>query len=270
MKKKQAMGKDFREKDFYEEDFQGVKARRAKKNKKTYAIYKYLLFGVVLLIIGAGILFSPLFEAKTIIYEGNEHFSDSEIASMIGISAGDNVILFDRTKAENMLKSAPYIAEANITMKLPDTLIVRVAERKVRGYVPYMGAYLYIDEEGRVLETQDAYYETLPEVKGLKFDSFKVGEILPVDDDEALLAILQMSQMMRKYELLDIVVAIDVSNPRDIYAYVNQVTIYLGELENGDQKIRVMAEIVKTIAPEDRGVLDLSDLSKPLVFQYLT
>ena len=33
---------------------------------------------------------------------------------------------------------------------------------------------------------------------------------------------------------------------------------------------RMMAEILKTIPEEDRGSLDLSDLSKPIVFQYLT
>ena len=46
--------------------------------------------------------------------------------------------------------------------------------------------------------------------------------------------------------------------------------IHLGSMENGDQKIRMMAEILKTIPEEDRGSLDLSDLSKPIVFQYLT
>lgn len=78
---------------------------------------------------------------------------------------------------------------------------------------------------------------------------------------------------MEKYELLDLVVEIDVSNPKNIHAYVNQVEILLGEMENGDTKIRYMAEIMKTIPKEDRGTLDLSALDKPggtVVFRYLT
>ena len=76
--------------------------------------------------------------------------------------------------------------------------------------------------------------------------------------------------MMTKYGLLDMVVKIDVSNPKNIHAYVNQVDIRLGDIKDCDQKIRTMAEIMKTIPAEDRGTLDLSDVTKPIVFRYLT
>ena len=78
---------------------------------------------------------------------------------------------------------------------------------------------------------------------------------------------------MEKYELLDEVVEIDVSKPKDIYAYVNQVQIHLGNMTNGDMKIQYMQQIVKTIPKEDRGILDLSELDNPkanVTFQYLT
>ena len=64
-------------------------------------------------------------------------------------------------------------------------------------------------------------------------------------------------------------VEVDVSNTSDIYATVNQVQVHLGTMDNMDQKIRTMAAVVVTIPEEDRGTLDLSDLSKPIVFQYL-
>ena len=136
-----------------------------------------------------------------------------------------------------------------------------------------MGSYLYIDETGRVLDVQEACHETLPVVKGLAFGSFTLGEVIPVENPEALDVVLNISQLMEKYELLDLVVEIDVSNPKSIYAYVNQVQIILGDMENGDTKIRYMAEVMKTIPKEDRGTLDLSELDKPngtVVFRYLT
>ena len=202
--------------------------------------------------------------------EGTDRFSTSQLCEMIGLSTGDNLILFGKNRAERLLEQDPYIAHAELSAELPDTMVIKVTERKVRGYVPYMGSYLYIDEEGRVLDVQDSYFKALPLVRGLLFDSFQKGEILPVKNPEKLTVILRMSQLMQKYELLDLVVEIDVSNPKDVYAEVNQVQIHLGSMENGDQKIRMMAEILKTIPEEDRGSLDLSDLSKPIVFQYLT
>ena len=233
-----------------------------------------LVIGVAVVLVAiAAILLSPVFAAKQITANGNRHYSVGQLCEKIGLSEGDNIIFFGKGKAEKILEEDPYIADARISCRWPDTVVIDVNERKVRGYVPYMGAYLYIDEEGRVLDVQDACREALPMVKGLEFDSFTKGEIIPVENPEALSVVLLFSQMMEKYELLDMVVEIDVSKGDNVYAYVNQVQIILGNIENGDTKIRYMAEIMKTIPKEDRGTLDLSELDKPngmVVFRYLT
>lgn len=233
-----------------------------------------VLIGIAFgLVVVAGLLFSPIFAAKEIVSEGAEHYTTSQLAEMIGLSEGDNIIFFGKGKAAETLEKDPYIEEAKVSMQLPDTMIIRVKERKVRGYVPYMGAYLYIDEAGRVLDVQDICQKSLPLVKGLEFSQFTKGEVIPVENHEGLRAVLHISQLMEKYELLDMVVEIDVSDPKNIYAYVNQVQIHLGDMENGDTKIRYMGEIMKTIPKEDRGLLDLSVLDNPnqsVVFQYLT
>ncbi|MDO4531591.1 MAG: FtsQ-type POTRA domain-containing protein [Bacillota bacterium] len=235
--------------------------------------HRILMGGAVALVAVIGILLSPVFAAKHIDANGNSHYSVGQLCEKIGLSEGDNILFFGKGKAAQLLEQDPYIADAKISCRVPDTIVIDVIERKVRGYVPYMGAYLYIDEEGRVLDVQDACRDALPMVKGLKFDSFTKGEIIPVENPEALSVVLHFSQMMEKYELLDLVVEIDVSNAENVYAYVNQVQIILGNIENGDTKIRYMAEIMKTIPEEDRGTLDLSELDKPngmVVFRYLT
>lgn len=240
------------------------------QKRKPVGRQKYALAGALVILLCGCVLFSPLFAVRNIRSEGTERYSTSQLCEKIGLTTGANLILFGKERAERTLEQDPYIAHAKLSMELPDTMVIEISERKVRGYVPYMGAYLYIDEEGRVLDVQDAYFQALPLVRGLFFDSFQKGEILPVKNPEKLTVILRMSQLMQKYNLLDMVVEIDVSNPEDIYAEVNQVQIHLGSMDNGDQKIRIMAEIMKTIPEEDRGSLDLSDLNKPIVFQYLT
>ena len=265
------MKKDDKRREMSDEEWlEELEVYQKPSKKKTHINQRYVLVGVVAVLAIAAILFSPLFAAKEIRVDGNVHFTPSEIAEKIGFATGDNIIFFGTGKAENVLEEEPYIADAKVSRKLPDVLVVSLTERKVRGYVPYMGSYLYIDEDGLVLDIQDAYYESLPEVKGLDFSYFVLGEVLPVENEAALVAVLQMSQMIKKYELLDIVVQMDVSDPEDIYLNVNKVSIHIGRMADSDQKIRIMAEIVKTIPAEDRGTLDLSDLTKPIVFQYLT
>jgi len=228
--------------------------------------------GLALVVI-IGLLLSPIFALKNIAVEGANHYTAEQLCDMIGLSEGENILFYGKGKAAQTLEKDPYIADAKLSMRVPDTIVIEVKERKVRGYVPYMGSYLYIDETGRVLDVQEACRETLPVVKGLAFGNFTLGEVIPVENPEALDVVLHISQLMEKYELLDMVVEIDVSNPESIYAYVNQVQIILGDMEKGDTKIRYMAEVMKTIPEEDRGTLDLSELDKPngtVVFRYLT
>lgn len=244
-----------------------------KKPEKKGIDQKIVIALVLVVVVAACVLFSPLFSVKKIEVEGASQFTTSELCEKIGLSKGDNLLLFGKSKAEKTLEKSPYIASAKLSAKLPHTMVITIKERKARGYVSYMGAYLYIDEEGRVLEVADSCRDALPLVKGLKFDSFTEGEILPVEDADALTVILEISQLMEKYELLDEVVEIDVSNPGDVYAYVNQVQIHLGGMTNIDMKIQYMQQIVKTIPEEDRGILDLSTLDNAksnVSFRYLT
>ena len=61
--------------------------------------------------------------------------------------------------------------------------------------------------------------------------------------------------------------------PKDIYAYVNQVQIHLGNMTNGDMKIQYMQQIVKRFK-EDRGDFRPQRIGQPqnanVTFQYLT
>ena len=273
MFKKKKPKKTNRKAEMYDIDLMEELEYYQKPQQKKGIDQKVVIGCALGLVVIIGLLLSPIFALKNVAVEGASHYNETQLCQMIGLSEGDNILLFGKGKAAQILEKDPYIADAKLSMRVPDTIVIEVKERKVRGYVPYMGSYLYIDEAGRVLDVQEACREALPMVKGLAFGNFTLGEVIPVENPEALDVVLNISQLMEKYELLDLVVEIDVSNPKNIYAYVNQVQIILGDMENGDTKIRYMAEVMKTIPEEDRGTLDLSELDKrngTVVFRYLT
>lgn len=234
-------------------------------------IVKNIVYISILFVVIMGILLSPFFSISDVsIINNGERFTNTQIKNELSVSEGDNLIFFNKIKARKKLEENSYISSVTIEKKIPNALKVTVVERKVRGYVPYMGAYLYIDEEARVLETKKTYYEPLPEVVGLNFAGFVLGEVLDVENVNSLEVVLQMSQMIQKYELLAEVLKIDVSDVNDIHIYINNVDVTLGDMSEIDQKVRVIAEIIKTIPEEDRGTLDISDINKPYIFKYLT
>ncbi len=231
---------------------------------------KYIVGAALVLLAGTAVMFSPVFTVKEIRLEHSKNFTTTELADEIGLAKGDNMILFSRLRAENILKKNPYIQHADLIMELPSTMVISLTERKVRAYIPYMDSYLYIDEEGRVLDIQDTYEPGLPLVEGLQFSEFHLGDIIEVENAESLRIMLQISQMVEKYDFKNTEVTLDVSDHQNIHGHVGNVQVLLGTMDNMDQKIRTIAEFVKVRPKEDRGSIDLRDPSKRIIFQYLT
>lgn len=240
-----------------------------KKEKAKSRALKILLIFAFVLVAGFLISLSPLFECKTINVTEMKKYTKEEILNKIELKEGVNTVMFNSFSAEKILKEDPYIEKVKIKKSFPNTINVEISERLVRGYVPFMGSYLYIDEYGRVLDIQKSFTDILPVVEGLVFSEFRLGEVLDVENKEAFNVVVTVSQMMVKYNLLDIVVRIDVSDTENIYAKMNNIDVLLGNIEDCDEKIRLMSEIVKQIPENDKGTLDLRDLSKPIIFKYL-
>ena len=253
--------------EYYEEKNMSETSKGRKQRKISS---KKLLFGAFFAVMVVLFLLSPFFSVKNIEVTEMERYTRDEILSMAGISEGMNIFAFSAIKKELDLEENTYFEKVNISRKFPNTLKIEIKERLVRGYVPYMGSYLYIDEYGRVLEISSGFTKQLPVVRGLSFDSFTIGEKIDADNTEAFNVMVIIAQMMTKYEVLGEVVEIDVSDTSKIMAYVGNIEINLGDISDCDRKIRTMGEIIKKIPEGDRGTLDLSDLSKPLVFKYLT
>lgn len=256
----------------YEKEGNVTYLYKRKKFKKTFSV-KFILILLVACLGGAGIIFSPIFAVQTIDVTEMEQYSQDEICDMIALRKGTNIFLYDKNQATEILNQNHYIEYAEIIAELPNTLHININERKVRGYVPYAGSYLYIDEYGRVLDIQDEMKKALPVVYGLQFDQFRLGELLDTKNKESFNVVVLISQMITKYELLSNhinAMKIDVTDPQNIIANINQVEIRFGSVENCEQKMAYLSQILDKIPENDRGVLDLSDMSKPIVFQYLS
>ena len=99
----------------------------------------------------------------------------------------------------------------------------------------------------------------MPIVEGLEFDYFQVGEIIPVKNKATLDVVAAMSQMMIKYDMLQDIVKISVSNPDDIHIYVKKLDVFIGGLEDFDKKIQWLVQIIDVY---DMGKLDLRNVNK--------
>lgn len=240
--------------------------KRGRKNKKQKYLGLKITGAVVAVLI---IMLSPLFDIKTINASEMVAYSKSEILETGGIKEGDNLFLTALTAARKLEKD-PYFKNVDISISLPSVLNVNIEERRVRGYISYMGSYLYIDEYGLVMDSRTNFKENLPVFTGLEFSKFKVGEILEVEREEILETVVELTQIFTLYDALEKVDSVDVKDTDNITVTAGGVKVRLGRKEDLDQKIRTMKEVLAQIGEDERGTLDISDLSKPIIFKYLT
>ena len=240
---------------------------RRRRSQKLKKVRRGVLIAIAALI---ALLSSPLFAIQNVEVNQLEYFTGEEVCDLAGVTDGANLFWFNRRAARRRLEENPYIARAIFRLLPPHTLQIQVTERKLCGYIPYLGAYLYIDAEGRVLEVQNDMAEAHPVVQGLRFSGFQTGQIIEAENTDALAVVVQISKIIQKYEMDALVLEVDVSDPADLTMRVHNVVVRLGDSKDLEDKLRTMYQAVQNIPEGDRGTLDLRDLDKPIIFQYLT
>lgn len=237
---------------------------------KKISAYIFMAIAIICLIFIL-LMLCPWFNITQKTFVGLESLTEDKILSVIELdNKNSNLFAFNSIKAKKNLKKNPYIEDVTITKKLPNSIIINIKERKVRGYVPYLKNYLYIDDNGLVLDVQSSYTQPRPVVVGLDFKTFSLGNPLPVESTQTFNTIVELSKLMTKYQLIEDVVKVDVSNPEDIHLYINNINVYFGDFTNSNKKISLLNEIIKQIPKEDKGFLHLENPDESPRFEFLT
>lgn len=234
-------------------------------------IYTYILMGIALLIfIVMLLMLSPWLNIKNIEINGLETLEKADIIRQIKLDKTTNILSFNNFIVKRRLKNNYYIESVKLTKKLPDTVTIDITERQIVGYVPYINDYMYIDENGMVVDIKSSYTEPLPIIYGLNFDSFTIGKKLKTDNDEAFSIVMEITNAIKDKEDLKQILKIDISNLEDIHLYMENLDIILGNREGLNIKINTLNEIVKNFKPEEKGFLYIDDINKPPIFKYMT
>ena len=230
-------------------------------------IFSAVIFCALLL------LFSPIFHFDEISVSGNLQIDDAEILSRAGLDRAVNFFMFQPVQARRGIMENHLIDQVNFRRIFPSGLEITVWERFLSGYIEYLeGMFLYIDENGRVIEVRSYKAEALPVVTGLRFTHMQIGEILEVDNPAAFSTVVTFAQLLNRHDLTEIISQIDVSDPNNTRMRVYNMEVYLGDTSNANEKISTLREIVNEWpgAREVRGFLDLREPGSQHVFRILT
>ena len=234
-----------------------MKKRRGKIiNKRLFIILGcVLVFFVTLLCIN--IYIYENYTIKNTYVDGNTHYTDQEIMDMVMTdSFSKNSIYLSFRYSDREITGRPFIEKMDVEVLSPDTVRINVYEKAVAGYVKYLDRYIYFDRDGIVVETSNEVTEGVPLVLGLSFDYVILHEKLPVENEEIFAQILDITQLLTKYNLDANRIFFD--SDYNIYLYFDDVEVALGTEENIDEKIIRLQYILPELQGKS-GILKLSE-----------
>jgi cell division protein FtsQ len=88
------------------------------------------------------------FRVAEVTLEGRERTSRTEIAAVVGLKAGDPIFSFDPEALRQRLLALPWIKEAEVARRLPDSVAIRVVERTPFALWQRHGALTLVDMDG--------------------------------------------------------------------------------------------------------------------------
>ena len=260
------------------------KKTKKKENLRLMAFLQFIfVFGML-----AGSLImlalSPLFEIHDIYVRGNSHYSEEDIIDASGIILGTNgfkliggstedILNLRNSDAENTIKKElSYIKDVVVKFALTDKIIITVKERKPFAVVPFYGTSILVDDEAYVLETfEGGTPKSLPVIKGLKFDSFEIGQALELESmDNFFYAVNLINEIVKSdsksdFKLFSKIDYFDVHDIDNIcILYDSRIVVNLGNLEKLSYRIDFAKEILKkNIREDEKGQLDFTLSENP-------
>ena len=185
---------------------------------------------------------------KNVYVEGNLHYTEQEVKDMVMQGPlGNNSWYLSMKYRKKGLVGIPFIEKMSVDIMSPDTIKITVYEKAVAGYIEYLGKYMYFDKDGIIVETSDVKTAGIPQVTGLQFDYVVLHERLPIENDTMFQSILDITQLLTKYEISIDKIYFDQNNQMTLY--FENIRVRLGDISNIDDKIMRL----KAILPELEG-----------------
>lgn len=236
---------------------------RRKRRKRRRALLRavFTLLAVIIISVILCYLAVKLFETRKINVTGDQYTSAQEVKEWVlsgKYSSNTLYILWKYNKED--VKQLPTVEKIKVKLKSPWEVNIQLTEKTFSGRVEVNGEFLYFDKDGMAcLKTPDVI-ERVPYIEGMTLDTDKarLGNILPVADEEVFEAIHSITRELNRAELTPDKISCDGS---DLTLYFGIVRVQVGN-SDFSKKLNQMVPILEKLQelyPDQAGVLHLEN-----------
>lgn len=227
------------------------KKKSKKKIKNRKRILKFLLFVLTIILMYLFVFKTDFFNIRNIKVVGNNKISYEQIVRASMCNKGENIFKISKKKGKESLERLPYVKEANIKRRLPKGLIIEIDERQEAAIIPYIGSYVFIDDEGYILNiVEQIEHVNLPQIFGLELDDLKTGNnlfnILGRNSIEEFIKFSHESNLLLLMKYINFT-----DNSNTMIELIDGIKVAFGPLDNVKYKLRFLIKILDDIEKKD-------------------
>ena len=224
-----------------------IKEERKKKKRRRAGFYLFLFF---VLLVGAGaFVVTQVFTVEQVVVEGNELYDSSQIESMIldDDYSWNSLYVYLKYRFKD-IGEVPFVDTMEVSLDNPHTVHVKVYEKGMLGYlyISSIGQNAYFDKDGFVVETSKETIAGVPKIMGISYDEVVLYEKLPLENDSVLRKLLNLTQTLKKYDLLPDEIQYD--SHMEPVLYYDGIEVQMGSEDNLSQKVVRMSYILPQLS----------------------
>lgn len=254
-------------------------------NRNRFILRLVTVVAVVLaLVFGMSIFFKV--DADKITVSGMNKYTAWQVREASGIRDGENLLgLSDARIGSKIIDALPYVKQARVGIKLPDTVHIEIVEMEVVYAVEdETGNWWLMSSDGTVVErTGSGATGEYTKIIGVQLDSPVVGEkavaleqavtdtapegetvVATVHNRERLDAAITILQYMESAGIIGQAASVNVTNLFELeFWYADRFQVKLGDTTQLSYKIRSAKSAIDQMGDYQTGVLDASFILRP-------
>lgn len=213
-----------------------IKEERRRKKRRKIGLYILL---ILILLIAAGVfILMNVFTVENVVVEGNELYSSTQIENMVlNDEYSWNSLYVDLKYRFVDIGEVPFVDTMEVSLDNPHTVHIKVYEKGMLGYlyINSIGQNAYFDKDGFVVETSTEVIDGVPKITGISCEEVVLYEKLQLENSDILRDLLNLTQTLKKYNLLPDEIQYD-SNMEPVL-YYGTIQVKIGSEDNLSQKV---------------------------------
>ena len=167
------------------------------------------------------------------------------------------------------IKENSYVESVTVKRKLPNTIELYITERKVSYQINYSNSYIYLDNQGYILEISEEKKD-IPIIKGFSSvkENIEIGQRLKEEDLVKLNVVLKITNYCKYNTIENKITSIDVTDEKDYILNFeeDQKKVYLGDASNLSERLSMLKTILKNETGKKGEIFMNGDLKEDKIY----